>query len=206
MNATGFTTSFQEWQYMEHDKRLSIQCIDELACAACQPIPHSLHIDANMKLFVYDRKREPWREAYLADRLFLSSELVVQHINDLDAAMGKQVTQHVLCFSFCAFSTGSRQSFFTWFCAMSRRMIVPVEACGLLLGTGRVGQTNKMSISGSCFGKQLAWPWALNAAHILVFAQMKGACDFPAHVLQTLRMLTQNLPICSKVYDTSVHT
>jgi hypothetical protein len=91
LNASGFMASFTEWRYMQHDKRLHIQRIDELKCAACQPAPHSLHIDANMKLFVYDRKCEPWREAYHAERLFLSSELVVQHIKDIDAAMNKQV-------------------------------------------------------------------------------------------------------------------
>lgn len=92
INQSGFTASFTEWQYMQHDRRNFIQCINELTCAACQPAPHSLHIDANMKLFVYARNREPWRERYHSE-LFLPSELVVQHIKDIDAAMGKQVTR-----------------------------------------------------------------------------------------------------------------
>lgn len=76
---------------MQHDIRDCIQLNADLQCAACSPTPHSLHIDANMKLFVYDRHREPWREAYHAGQLFLPSGDCVQHMQDIDRVMGKQV-------------------------------------------------------------------------------------------------------------------
>ncbi len=44
-----------------------------------------------MKLFVYDRHRESWREAYYAGQMFLPSGDCVQHVQDVDLVMGKQV-------------------------------------------------------------------------------------------------------------------
>ena len=68
--------------------RLRLQGINDLECAACYPGPHTLHIDANMKLYVWDRQRQAWRSPYHAGLLFQSTEECQQHMRDIDTAIG----------------------------------------------------------------------------------------------------------------------
>ena len=58
INQDTFTDCCLEWRYKEVDMRLRLQGIDDLECAACYSAPHTLHIDANMKLYVWDWQRQ----------------------------------------------------------------------------------------------------------------------------------------------------
>lgn len=84
------------------DKRREIQQINDLQCAACSPRPHTLHIDANMKLYVWDRQRQPWREPYHSGVLFQDSDECQQHMQDIDNALGNErVWNNPACATVC---------------------------------------------------------------------------------------------------------
>ena len=89
INATTFTQCCMEWRYMQLDTRLRLLGLKNMACAACQPHPHSVHIDANMKLYVWDRRRQPWRQSYLAGLLFQRSTAMKEHMDTVDQLMGR---------------------------------------------------------------------------------------------------------------------
>jgi hypothetical protein len=56
--------------------RLGVQQLDDLTCPACSEGGAAYHIDSNMKLFVWSRNREPWRERHL--REFFAADANVQ--------------------------------------------------------------------------------------------------------------------------------
>lgn len=60
-----------------------------------------------MKLFVYGRGREPWRDPYHAGQLFLSSAEGVEHMKTIDIALGTKVSHsHEACpLEFCVVAT-----------------------------------------------------------------------------------------------------
>ncbi len=88
INQDTFSDCYLEWRYKEGDLRLRVQGINDLDCPACFPAPHTLHIDANMKLYVWDLHRQLWREEYHAGLLFQSMEECQQHMREIDAAAG----------------------------------------------------------------------------------------------------------------------
>ena len=90
VNQTSFTAAYLEWSYSEADKRREIQQINDLQCAACSPRPHTLHVDANMKLYVWNRQRQAWREPYHSGVLFQDSNECQQHMQDIDNALGNE--------------------------------------------------------------------------------------------------------------------
>lgn len=137
INASAFSASYIEWRYCQHDVRSGIQCVDELVCAACQPAPHSVHVDANMKLFVYGRGREPWRLPYHAGLLFLCSAEGVEHMKTTDIALGTKVSHsHIACpLECCVVATLYMVD--SGFTNAVRRMIAAAEGSGLRLETER---------------------------------------------------------------------
>lgn len=67
-----------------------IACINSLECAGCYPNPHSIHIDANMKMYTWKTNAEPHREPYTD--IFISRSSESQgHLRYLDLAMPNQV-------------------------------------------------------------------------------------------------------------------
>ena len=84
-----FMPAFLEWQHMQQDKRFVMQGLNDFVCPACYPAPHSLHVDANMKAFVWDHSRQPWRAAYHTGLLFQDSSEAVEHMTTVDALLGK---------------------------------------------------------------------------------------------------------------------
>lgn len=90
INQTTFTGAYLEWSYLEVDKRRELQQIQDLQCAACWPRPHTLHIDANMKLYVWDRQRQAWREPSHSGVLFQDSAECQEHMRDIDNALGNE--------------------------------------------------------------------------------------------------------------------
>ena len=84
INQNSFTIAYLEWQYLKADKRRNLQQINDLQCAACSPWPHTLHIDANMKIYVWNRQRQPRRKSYHNGVLFQDSDECRDHMQDIE--------------------------------------------------------------------------------------------------------------------------
>ena len=90
MNREAFKRAFLEYSRFQADSRLYLQQINDLECPACSEGLTAVHVDANMKLFTWDRKRELWRKPY-HQQFFVPDEDVVNHIAVLDKVLGSKV-------------------------------------------------------------------------------------------------------------------
>ena len=137
INASAFTASYIEWRYCQHDVCSGIQCMDELDCAACQPVPHSVLVDANMKVFVYGRGRVPWQLPYHAGLLFLCSAEGVEHMKTTDIALGTKVTHSHITSPLERCVVASLYMVDSGFTNAVRRTVAAAEGSGLRLETKR---------------------------------------------------------------------
>ena len=74
-------------QFRDFEKRRNVQYINDFECPACYPHPHSLHVDSNMKLYVWDRHKELWRTSYYDGAFIIPDAHVEAHLQYLDLAM-----------------------------------------------------------------------------------------------------------------------
>lgn len=81
---------YDQYCYMQHGLRYGPQEIDDLTCAACQDTPHSLHNDALMKGYTWQYRdgqpKQPWRVSGYGNRLFLSDNVILQHMEAVEVA------------------------------------------------------------------------------------------------------------------------
>jgi hypothetical protein len=106
INTRAFRRAVDEYSNCRLDMRLGVQQLDDLTCPACSEGGAAYHIDSNMKLFVWDRNREPWREQHF--REFFAADADVQlTLKATDAArmssgvcctgQMEAVTQYTVC-------------------------------------------------------------------------------------------------------------
>lgn len=99
-----FIQSYLEWLRMENSLRQDCMLVKDLQCPACYPSPHSIHIDANMKLSVWKRSNAANLERTFPNVLLDDSEQVLKFMDALDEAAGRepQVTvQRQACMQEC---------------------------------------------------------------------------------------------------------
>ena len=89
INPTAFRDAWQEWKFCQADQRLHMGLINDLSCPACSEGLGAVHIDANMKLFTWQRHREKWRLPHYS--FFLPDTQVEDTLRAVDKAVGTQV-------------------------------------------------------------------------------------------------------------------
>jgi len=100
-----------------------------------------------MKLFVYGRGREPWRDPYYAGQLFLSSAEGVQHMKTIDIALGTKVSHsHFACpLEFCIVAIVDMVDDYLQMAV--RRTIAAAEDFGLRLETESIAPIKWASLA-----------------------------------------------------------
>jgi hypothetical protein len=88
-----FRKAYGEWRSCMFEQRDHYQQIHDIVCPSCEISGGSYHIDANMKLYTWDRDYESWRTSpYYEQNLFWDDAVVQSHIKGLDLAFSvKQV-------------------------------------------------------------------------------------------------------------------
>lgn len=81
-----FRRLVQEYTSMDDHMRQHTMLVDDLACPACQPSPHSLHVDGNHKLYTWGKASASERAQGHAGRLFEPDDDVQRHLTQLDLA------------------------------------------------------------------------------------------------------------------------
>ncbi len=84
-----FRMLVREYATCQDAIRLQLQCMDDLACWACHPHPHSAHVDGNHKLYTWMRSHSSLEMSELAERLFEPMDKTVKHLRQLDEAAGR---------------------------------------------------------------------------------------------------------------------
>ena len=87
---TTFQVAYAE--YWRHQQEIAIMysLLVPIGCPACSPSPSSVHIDGNMKLFVYDHGYDMYTQLKpYFDWLFGDDKEVLAHINMTDQADDK---------------------------------------------------------------------------------------------------------------------
>eukprot|EP00775_Hariotina_reticulata_P000077 gene77-biopygen206 len=87
INKEAFRRGYREFKGCQMDLRLGVQLLNDLQCPACSSGSACVHIDSNMKLFVWERARELWRTARYKE-FFVSDDDVQLTIKAADAARG----------------------------------------------------------------------------------------------------------------------
>ena len=90
MDPAAFRTAWREWKFCTADQRLLVAGTNDLICPACSDGCAGVHVDANMKLFTWERAREVWRRAYF-DHFFMCDDTIKQERDATDAVNGQQV-------------------------------------------------------------------------------------------------------------------
>jgi len=89
ININAFRTAHREFKFCQMDLRRVLGLLDDLICPACSEGYGAVHIDANMKLFTWARKREEWRTPHY--QLFARDEEVLKRLKALDLATGQRM-------------------------------------------------------------------------------------------------------------------
>ena len=97
ISADAFRHAAEQYSYCQHDLRLGVQQLNDLECPACSDGDCAYHIDSNVKLFAWQRNREPWREPHFKE--FFAADADVQlTLNAVDAArVGVRVQAQLQC-------------------------------------------------------------------------------------------------------------
>lgn len=85
ISADAFRRAADEFSSCQLDRRLGVKQLNDLVCPACSKGSWACHIDSNMKLFVWDRMRQEWREPHFRE-FFAESAEVQLTIKAVDAA------------------------------------------------------------------------------------------------------------------------
>lgn len=96
INPTAFRTAYEDWKRCKTDLRLYLGLINDLACPACSDGLEAVHIDANMKLFTWQRQRETWRSPHYTE-LFVPDDSVQDMLKSIYGLVGKQVRPSCCC-------------------------------------------------------------------------------------------------------------
>jgi len=96
INPTAFRTAYEEWKRCRTDLRLYLGLINDLACPACSDGLEAVHIDANMKLFTWQRQRETWRSPHYTE-LFAADDSMQDMLKSIYGLVGKQVRPSCCC-------------------------------------------------------------------------------------------------------------
>lgn len=93
INVAAFRRAHREYKACQLDMRMQIMMINDLLCPACSEGYAGVHIDANMKLFIFKRNppREHWRQPHYTE-FFADDEEVMQTLAGLDLATNTQVS------------------------------------------------------------------------------------------------------------------
>ena len=93
INPAAFSRASHEFKACQLDMRLHLQSLNDLVCPACSDGLAAVHVDGNMKLYNWDRDREPWRKPHYTE--FYQQEQTVKCTFDaLDLATHNQVGAH----------------------------------------------------------------------------------------------------------------
>lgn len=85
INVGAVRRAAEEYSSCLTDLRLGVKQLNDLDCPACSEGGGTFHIDSNMKLFVWQRRRQQWREPHF--REFVAPDADVQlTIKAVDAA------------------------------------------------------------------------------------------------------------------------
>lgn len=76
ISADAFRQAAEQYSKCRLDLRLGVMQLNDLDCPACSEGGNAYHIDSNMKLFVWDRDRETWRQAHFKE--FFAQDADVQ--------------------------------------------------------------------------------------------------------------------------------
>jgi hypothetical protein len=91
INITAFRTAHNEYKKCQVDLRLGLQRLNDLECPACSAGMAGVHIDSNVKLFTWQRRRELWRRQHYSE-FFADDSSVQLSLQALDLAMGSRVS------------------------------------------------------------------------------------------------------------------
>jgi hypothetical protein len=90
INSAAFGSAFREFKACQMDTRLHLQLLNDLVCPACSESLAAAHVDGNLKLFTWDRNREPWRTPHYPE-FFLQDQAVKRTLEALDLATRNKV-------------------------------------------------------------------------------------------------------------------
>lgn len=90
INPTAFRTAYEAWKRCKTDLRLYLGLINDLACPACSDGLEAVHVDANMKLFIWQRQREAWRSPHYTE-MFIPDDTMQDMMKSIYGLVGKQV-------------------------------------------------------------------------------------------------------------------
>jgi hypothetical protein len=93
INPAAFSRASHEFKACQLDMRLHLQSLNDLVCPACSDGLAAVHVDGNMKLYNWDRNREPWRKPHYT-KFFLQEQAVKCTLDALDLATHNQVGAH----------------------------------------------------------------------------------------------------------------
>lgn len=80
-----FRRAADEYSSCQLDLRLGIKQLNDLDCPACSEGDTAYHIDSNMKTFVWERGRQPWRKPHFTE-FFADSADVQTTLQAVDVA------------------------------------------------------------------------------------------------------------------------
>jgi hypothetical protein len=81
-----FRRAAEEYSSCQLDLRLGVKQINDLDCPACSGGNCAYHVDSNMKLFVWQRNRQPWRTPHFCGEFFAESADVQRTLQAVDIA------------------------------------------------------------------------------------------------------------------------
>lgn len=67
INTSAFRRAADEYSSCMVDLRMGVKQLNDLECPACSGGNCAYHVDSNMKLFVWDRRRETWRQPHFQE-------------------------------------------------------------------------------------------------------------------------------------------
>ncbi|XP_048586080.1 uncharacterized protein LOC116618382 isoform X3 [Nematostella vectensis] len=82
VNSQTFRTAFREWKYcqFEIDK---IRQLDWMTCPACDDLPHSMHVDGNMKLYRFASAGKRKADSYYGEAFIANNVKVDAHLQNV---------------------------------------------------------------------------------------------------------------------------
>ncbi|XP_048583686.1 uncharacterized protein LOC116606770 isoform X3 [Nematostella vectensis] len=90
VNPQTFRTAFREWKYcqFEIDK---IRQLDWMTCPACDDLPHSMHVDGNMKLYRFASAGKRKADSYYGEAFIANNVKVDAHLQNVYQCPTKKV-------------------------------------------------------------------------------------------------------------------